>query len=249
MDISEQKTCVICGMRKPIAAFTHHNGKISAICSNCLKTDDGDDQGGGGFQVDIIDKLAAVTLEKEETKAEAAENFETVNERLNDQTEQTHRQDNQHSEKKYAHGLFNDRKTDDNKTSQQQANHQTDTSSQTHKTDPQDKPTATKTESASTQQTPASQGEKTQSNNSLEKQDSAAATPPAQINSNDNLSPAEKMKTAVTRSSLFAVIPSTLGDAKGNPSQGTDVKSATNNTLDDLASRFINNLTSGPGKR
>lgn len=250
MDISEQKSCLMCGTKKSIEAFRSKSGKITAICLQCLEKANDGDQGGGGFQVNIIDKLAAIALEQEQAKTEYIENFEAVTDRLDEQTERLHNQDNQ---KKYSSNLFNERKTGetsrttiDNKNSQKQATETIPENS--NKESQAEKKTTTTT--STRQNTLFSTSENKQSIHTNQQPITTTS-----LDSSAKISATDKTNAAATRSSLFAVIPSaeTLDKASGKVTQTaqqtTDPKTKSDNKLDDLATRFMENILRGPGRR
>ena len=111
METGKQKSCVICGVSKPLSAFHSNNGNISTICLNCLKDNSDGEEGGGGLGVDIVDKLTAVKLAEEKEKAAVAEHFEVVTKRLDTEIKSSHEQDNPNNRKSNG-GLFGNRGTE-----------------------------------------------------------------------------------------------------------------------------------------
>lgn len=257
MNTSKQKYCPICGLTKPIEAFHGKNGKMGVICSQCLEK--GSEEGGegsGGLQVDIVDKLAAVALEQEQVKAEASENFDAITDRLDQQTERSHHQDHQ---KKYNSGLFNDKAAGEKSAGTEKniakkeitetIRSKTDTASENGKRE-------SSRENKTTQAANAHQN--TLFSNHEQKQSNAASVQVVSAEpagNQHNTSTIEKVAAAATRSTLFTIIPpaSVLNNASGNPS-ATTAQQTTNtqtdtNTLDNLATRFIENILRGPGRK
>ncbi len=257
MDISEQKSCPICGIKKPINAFRNKNGKITTICLQCLEKESDGDQGGGGFQVNIIDKLAAIAIEQEQAKTEAATEHLAVTERLHHPEEQ----------KKYSSSLFNEKRTGetlrttDNKTPQKQTteisyNKTAGESEQNNQVALHESKTTQPTNSQY-QNTLFAGDEQKQTNKNTVQTDSTISQEHIEAKDpNPKSYSAEKTNAAIRRSLFGANVPSaeTLREASGNKTpavvqNNNDVKTKTENTMDALASRFIDNVLRGPGRR
>lgn len=257
MSTNKQKYCPICGITKSIDAFYSKDGKIGSICSQCLGNggEDGD-EGGGGLQVDIVDKLAAIALEQEQTKTEASENFDAVTDRLDQQTERSHDQDRQ---KKYNSGLFTDKAAGENSANAgrnldkrqitETIHSNTDTASENGKRESQHEDKTTQATNAR-QSTLFSNHEQKQSNN-----DSLQSVSAEPAGNQKKTSAIDKVAVAATRSALFAIIPpaDVLRNASANPSATTSQQTTNSQTetnkLDTLATRFIENILRGPGRK
>lgn len=88
-DLTEDRlTCGICGKRKLRREFTASSTQKKAICLVCnAEGEDDEDSGGGGFQVDNVDKITAIEIEQQQKEDAAQENFEAVEERLDSEQE------------------------------------------------------------------------------------------------------------------------------------------------------------------
>ncbi len=227
MDMSEQKSCIICGIKKPLSAFHHNHGKISGICLNCMRKEDES----GGFQVNIIDKLTAVSIEQAAKEAAATEHFEKVLDGLDEQTERSH-QDPQKI-KKYNTGLFSHEKRGSDTLRTPAADTKNMQKQVTESTNKQDTQKSDKSELESSPANKTDQTTSTRIQNNLfsnkqpsnrTEQASTVSQNNAEHSKSSDTSTPEKAAAAATRSSLFGI---TLPDTK---------------PLDDLATRVIQHV-------
>jgi|GEM_PF-6455716 len=265
MDISGQKICIICGLKKPIAAFGYTQNKINAICLMCREKNVDDGEGGSGFQVNIVDKLATIEAEQKQAQQDSIEHSEAIIERLDAQTERSHQQD---SRKNYSTGLFTDHSDDDSFCNIDRQSFQKQTRETTQTKSDQAAPHS-KTEShekSKTNQTHTHFHKSLFSNNEQEQsapgeQNAAVADHPDSDTHQKphSRSTAKNNATMISRS-LFGAkthIPAaeTLRVASGEKTAATTTQQHTEtakqpvNQTDEAATRFINTLLRSPGRR
>lgn len=93
------RTCPSCHKTLPISAFQLNDGRLFSRCLDCLYDEAGGDaSGGGGFQLDIIDKIAAIDRQLQLDKEAAAKSFDDAEDRIEQQLEDQQKQEKAHDQ-------------------------------------------------------------------------------------------------------------------------------------------------------